>query len=75
MRKYAAENTFYSRTVIQNRRKEKKLPGQIETKRICDHENSSARSIKGDPLSEERALVLPVKSETDNGTTFISFGS
>ena len=34
--KYAAKNTLSSKAVIQNGR-DKKLPEQTETKRICDH--------------------------------------
>ena len=33
----------------------KKLPGQTETKRICDHQTSPKRNIKRDPLRKERA--------------------
>ena len=44
-----------SKSVIQNRRRDKELPRQTKTKGICEHYTNPARNIKGDPLSEERA--------------------
>ena len=49
--KHAAKNTLSSKALIQNRR-DKELPRQAETERICDHQTSSARNIKGDPVKE-----------------------
>ena len=41
--------------VIQNGRSDKKLPGQAEIERICDHQVSPVRNIKEDTVSKERA--------------------
>ena len=35
--KDAAKNMLSSKAVIQNRRRDKKLLGQTETERVCDH--------------------------------------
>ena len=37
---------------------DEKIPGQTETKRICDHENTPARNIKRDPLSKESPKLI-----------------
>ena len=46
--------TLSSKAVIQNRRRDKELPGEAENERICDLKTSSARNIKGDPVKRKR---------------------
>ena len=50
---HAPKNSLSSKTVIQNRWRDKELPGLAETERICDHQISPPRNIKGDPIKEE----------------------
>jgi hypothetical protein len=44
----ATKNTLSSKALIQNGRRDKELPRQAATKRICDLQTSSARNFKGD---------------------------
>ena len=45
---------YPARLSFRKEREIKELPGQTETKTICDHYISLVRNIKGDPLSKER---------------------
>lgn len=56
---------FYPERLIQNRRRDKELPGQAETERICDHQTGSAGNIKEGPVKERRS---PKKQSTKTGT-------
>ena len=47
--------SYPARKSFKNRRRDKKLPGQTETKRICDHQTSPMRNIERGPLSKQRA--------------------
>ena len=48
LNEYVAKNTLSSKALIQNGRRDKELPRQAETERICDLQTSSARNFKGD---------------------------
>ena len=43
----ATKNTLSSKALIQNGRRDKELPRQEGTERICDLQTSSARNFKG----------------------------
>ena len=49
--RYLAKNTLSSKAVIQNRKKVRVF--QTNSKGVHDHQTSTARNIKGDPLSGE----------------------
>ena len=39
---------------MQNGRRDKEIPGQTETEKICAHQASPARNIKEDTVNRER---------------------
>ena len=47
LEEHAAKNTLSSKVFIQNRRRDKELPRQAGTERICDLQTSSAKNFKG----------------------------
>ena len=60
-----AKNTLCSKALIQNRRRDKELPRQAGTERICDIQTSSARNFKGDSVIERGS---PREQSTKTGT-------
>ena len=52
LEEHTAKSILSSKAFIQNRRTDKELPREAETERICDHQSSSARNIKGDSVKE-----------------------
>ena len=61
MRKTFSQEYSISKAAIQNKRRDKEFPGYTETERIYDHQTSSARNIKQDPVIERR---VPKKQPT-----------
>ena len=49
---YAAENLLSSKSVIQNKRREKSFPKQTKTEGIHHHQTSPTRDPKGDPVRQ-----------------------
>ena len=79
MRRHAAKNMLSSKALIQTRRRDKELPRQAETERICDHQAGSARNTKGDSVIEREAQGNNPQKQGLNryydDTKFISFNS
>ena len=65
MIEHAGKNTLSSKALIQNRRRDKELPTQTGTERICDLQRSAARNFKGNSVKERGS---PMEQFTKTGT-------